>query len=420
MYRNEPPGGIQKNIICKINDQEILSSIVEENGLYSACAAERLSTQDLCKRFANHPDPLVRRIVVEKIDSKEQEIFKGIIETENDPEIRKMAVNRLSRKEQEIFRSIAKSDEGPSIRMAAIEKIDDSEFLKSLLEGNPQGEISKSIKMRINDLKILEIKKISDQEELKRIILNESSNAVKTAALKNIHDPDILLEIITSNKNLAESAAKQIIGEETLLKVAMDKRIDYSVREAAYKRLKTEKSQALIAAKGGTWNFCFEAAKKVSSPKLLIMIFAEADPMIRSEIIPKLPKSMDSELYQQKDSYTRRAVIKRTGDHNILEKAALEDPDADIRQIAALKITGPMIRKKLESNSPDEVVKEIAGLPLKGKCATCGKQIPIAGCKIRSITGDYFTMHFFIVRDVTMTIEAIFTGDVSQIIMAGT
>lgn len=399
MYKNEPANGLQKIIIAKITDQDSLAAIVNENNAHSLQAAGNLTLQDYLKRFIKHPNTEIRRTIIEKIDPVESEFFKQLFETEKDAQIRSILLNGMPIKEQELFRNIAKSEENPNLRIAAIEKIDDSQFLESLLENKPPRVIIKNIKTRVNSLRILEVSKIKDQKELRSIFFGETLPDIKTAVLKNINDIDIVFEIILNDKAFGEDALKKITGEENFLKIALDKQVDYSLRDAAYKRLRKEKSFALIAAKGGILNFCFEAVAKVNSPDLLAMVLAEGDPMISCKTVPKLPEKMLPELYRHNDRYIRSAVIEKTSDQNILETAAMEDKEAAIRQSAILKITDSKIRRHIKATSTDDVVKEIAGLPLKGTCSNCENKISINRCEIRTISGDYRIMHFFYCPD---------------------
>lgn len=366
MFRNEPPNGIQAQIIEKINDQDFLVSLVNENGPYSANAARRI---------------------------KNQKYFSALIQHAN-PEVRLIAVKKTEKKEQALLKKIVLSDDNHDIRMLALDKIEDREFLMGLIETAPK-KMLKKLHRRIEECDIQAIKKMTDQESLKRIFSINSSKPVRKAALQKITDQDFLLDIIKTEPEFAETVLHGIHDEEYLLGIALNETIDYSLRDRAYRRLESESSFAEIAAKGGTWNFCFDAARKVRSPHLLERILLEADPMVSSEIITRLPVDLDEKLMEHESESIRISVISRSKDQNLLAKAALEDSCGSIRQMAALKISDPDIRKRLAATSNDTVVSEIVRLPITGTCNSCGKNIRLVNASIRSVRGDYSTMHFF-------------------------
>ncbi len=245
----------------------------------------------------------------------------------SDASIRIEAVKELT--DESVLAQLALSDEDDLVRCHAIEKIVDRNILTQITLTYLFGLVRETAAKRIEDLikvRLLAVKKITDQGSLIKIVLGDEDFSIRRIAAEKITDQNSLIKIALGDEHFSirRIAAEKITDQNSLIKIALGGE-DFSVRRIA--------------------------AKKITDQDTLIKIALEDD-----------------------YGSVREVAIEKLENQNILTKIAIEDFDEDNALLATQKINIQSSFSKIALQAETNSVREFAA-PLvtdelvKGKLA---------------------------------------------------
>lgn len=365
--------GVSEKAITKITDERLLAYVAKKTAFHVDVAVSRIADREILLSLV-----------------KERYFF-----------IRQEAIKKFPDSDQDIFFSCACNDPMAEVQTVALNRIEDIAKLRQIMKATTFEKVRELAKARILTLEENDISKNADQEQLKKIALDEHRKELHPAALKHISDKGFLLEYARKHNpqdGQAEVILNRFSSPGELLNIAKDESLESGYRDLAYKRLIDEKDKAEIAISCGAWNMAYDAIDAIWDQQLLKRIAVESNSeSIRAKAIKKLddPDICNSIARSNSPRSVRLSAIEKVTDQAILAELAQNDPEADIRRAAVLKVQDAEVKQRIARNDTDEMVRQIAGLPETGTCGSCGKSVPIRTAKQKSSMGDYHTMTFY-------------------------
>lgn len=179
--------------------------------------------------------------------------------------IREIAVKKLV--SQEVLARIVLTDDNSFVRKAAADKISDPAVAFKIYERSTR------LEERVRFLKM-----VDDEELLFNIFNGNESDAIKAAAIHNILSQEKLIAIANSATNCEHMAlvAKKITDQDTLRRIVLDKNQDFYVKKAALENLMDEPSLCEYVLENSrpavSCDESVDAVAKINRPNLLVKI----------------------------------------------------------------------------------------------------------------------------------------------------
>lgn len=344
--------GVAKELLKNaITTQSFLKMVAlrDEDRMFRQYAVARLKDQGLMAHIAkNDSNKHVRSTAVKKL--ADQGVLGDI--AQNDPEwyVRLEAVKKLEN--QRLLSVIAKKDEESGVRTAAVNKINDQCILADISLCDKDWGVRNAA-----------IKRVTDQNDIGRYLVNEPKHEdyYRWAAgcgmyklLKKIDTQSILAYVAenTSDKYLASDAAKRVVDESMLIRIA--KNGGFGAQQEAIRRIKDGAVLAEFAMNAGNQELRKNAICRVSDLALLCNIAKnDEDRDIRISALHRLRSVCFHEWICDKPCHKRCAVC------------GIYEYDHDYVEISAVDYGG-------------------ASHTIKYKCRKCGHEAEYSQSEIRS------------------------------------
>lgn len=325
-------------------------------------------------------------------------IFKSNL-THSDEEIRLKAISKLSNTSKLI--NIIKEDKSFNCKLAALKKLEGvynliavyelntcktkqfqdlliNKFVNNIEQTNNRGELS-DIESKIRwatvcyaarDKLVLLTKAISDQDELFRIVKNESLYWVYNQAIYAINDENLLLRIIFETKETG-SQSKRELAINQLIKILQDtndqvKLVNYletmsipKVRAAAISNINDQAIIEKHALSDKDFHVRINAIKKLKDKNIILKMLDDENVDIIAEALLLIFDQSILANYATKDNSKkiRIASIKNIKDESFLTSIVSIEKDYEIRCAAVKNITNQGTLEKLALGDNDWLVR---------------------------------------------------------------
>lgn len=194
---NDSDWRVRKDAASKVTDEDVLKDIFINDSVVMVriAAMRRIDDSDfLYYECKNNPQGHIRRAVLSRIldenllESNKLDLLLMHL-TLNDPEdiVSQIACENLSEDYQDVFASIAHSKRGDKLRCEAISKISDENILNDLALND---------KNRFIRLEAIQNPNLADVRVLAKVIENDEVEFNRISAIMKIPDCDVLLEIV--------------------------------------------------------------------------------------------------------------------------------------------------------------------------------------------------------------------------------
>lgn len=298
-----------------------------------------------------------------------------------------------STSDQEILKQLALSDPGPlfsasryksddEVRIAAIRKIDDEEFLVSLLS-KQMAEVNSAIIDNVSDnsllfdvatndkyakkktnyyyylpvsLRIRAVEKITDDDLLSEITLKSDEIKISAAAAKKIQNKDLVMNLLLNN-DFSADVKKSLVSnlDEAQLREIIDNPKDLRIWEMALIELGDSDFTGNYAEKGSE-DLRKIAVKHTDDQKLLEKIVrSDKSKDVRLNAVEYSITDngiLKGLLLAEKDEDVQRKIIFKISDDYVLEDLALNCDDSYIAHTCLQRITDSAILKRLNNELP--------------------------------------------------------------------
>ncbi|HPA21128.1 MAG TPA: hypothetical protein PLU30_25515 [Verrucomicrobiae bacterium] len=416
--------GMRKRAVERLNDSAVLERIAlgDEDESVRVAAAGRLQGQVELRNLVRKGRDDVRAIAVGKL-SDQQFLAEVLGRTNEVFAVRKAAVEGL--RDPRVILGIAEDKDMPDeLRLVAIGKLSDPETLARIARTDENWSIRQTATQQISNATVRaaldpwinpqETKKVADRSLLAKIAMEARAHGVREAAIGNLADPAVLLEIAQNTNNnqtvraaaagrltdqavlsslvrttntpyeVRSAAIQNLMDPAALADVAQDKTSPQSVRLAAVKRLEDQPLLARLAisdrdekvreiaksritderalASIKPW-ISSNATREVADPALLARIAREANVAeVRKAAVQRLsdPVVLAEVAVKDSDKETRRLAAERVSDQTALEKIARNGIDEDVKKIAAGRLTNQNVLAELARNETNDDVRRTA------------------------------------------------------------
>lgn len=317
----------RKKIIGRVKDPEILLQIVQKDGCIDIrkMAIEKIESAEDLKRIAQENDsPEIRRLAVQKLN--DTAVLRKIALNDCDPKVREEAVNGMAKMNTaavtDTLASIAVTDESEFVRKAAVESINIGDLEKSVLKAKAETlyfpeahlkEISNEDVIRIlarkaNDPQVRKaaFERIDDREFLESIVFSEPLSLNRDAILARIHDEKVIRKVIETDPDEAvvSNAIRRINDTELLVKIAQKEKSRCRILETILEMTDDPRAVDHIAEHAGEEKTRLKAVEKTGNQDVLIRI-----------------------VKNDKSTSVRLAAIKKIDDEAVLRRIIFHDND---------------------------------------------------------------------------------------------
>ncbi len=309
----------------------------------------------------NEWEKIIENYVLGKAENTSSEtLLRKLAEKEENEKIRKTAINRLTKPsnfehvlifgeysdarvqavkkitDQEILKRTAKNDEDPAVRGEAAAMLDDDAVLTLILQNDPSPIVRKSA-----------AGKISDEKVLQSAVQNDKDPGVRHTAVRRISDPEILSMITeTDSDQSIRQQAFEKVGDPEILKRMLARNPDYSIWPSAVPLIKGQTLLEQIAEnKNNDSDVRREAIRRLDNRDLIARIALEdPDRSIRAAALPRVKKDRLITAVQDSNAaqiFTPPELVPMINDFESLKKIARRDHKPETRAIAVSRIPIP-------------------------------------------------------------------------------